>query len=112
MMGLAGTVSYVSELVMFFFVFKILEKTGCLLFMALGFFGYSIRFVVFAVMENPWIVMPFEVLQGKRAVICDFQQFDILTSKDSVEPLQPPIKLRNSKWCSVSSLTSTKYSCD
>ena len=24
---------------------------------------------------------------------------------DSDEPLQPPLKLRNSKWCSVSSLT-------
>ena len=74
-MGLAGTVSYMSELVMFFFVFKILEKTGCLLFMALGFFGYSIRFVVFAVMENPWIVMPFEVLQGKRVNSIFYNQF-------------------------------------
>ena len=36
---------------------------------------------------------------------CDFQQFDILTSVDSDEPLQPPFKLINSKWCSVSSLT-------
>ena len=26
-----------------------------------------------------------------------FQQFDILTSVDSDEPLQPPFKLRNSK---------------
>ena len=37
------------------------------------------------------------------AVTCGFQQFDILTSVDSEEPLQPPFKLRNSKWCSVSS---------
>ena len=28
-----------------------------------------------------------------------FQHFDILTSVDSDEPLQPPFKLRNSKWC-------------
>ena len=26
-----------------------------------------------------------------------FQQFDILTSVDSYEPVQPPLKLRNSK---------------
>ena len=42
----------------------------------------------------------------------DFQQFDILTSVDSDEPLQPPFKLRNSKWCSLSSLTIIEYSSD
>ena len=35
-----------------------------------------------------------------------------LTSVDSDEPLQPPFKLRNSKWCSVSSLTTIEYSSD
>ena len=38
------------------------------------------------------------------AATCDFQQCGILTSVDSDEPVQPPFKLRNSKWCSVSSL--------
>ena len=42
----------------------------------------------------------------ERAVICDFQQCDILTSVDSDEPVQPPFKLRHFKWCSVSSLIS------
>ena len=36
----------------------------------------------------------------------DFQQCGTLTSVDSDEPLQPLFKLRNSKWCSVSSLIS------
>ena len=44
------------------------------------------------------------------AVACDFQQCGILTSVDSDEPMQPPFKLRNSKWCSVSSLTILEYS--
>ena len=44
--------------------------------------------------------------------LCDFQQFDILTSVDSDEPLLPSFKLRNSKWCSVSSLTIIEYSSD
>ena len=35
-----------------------------------------------------------------------------LTSVDSDGPLQPPVKLRNSKWCSVSSLTINEYSND
>ena len=39
----------------------------------------------------------------------DFQQCDILTCVDSDEPLQPPFKLRNSKWCSVHSFGFVKY---
>ena len=34
-----------------------------------------------------------------------FQKCGILTCVDSDEPMQPPFNLRNSKWCSVSSLT-------
>ena len=41
-----------------------------------------------------------------------FPTFDILTSVDSDEPLQPLFKLRNFKWCSVSSLTIIEYSSD
>ena len=41
-----------------------------------------------------------------------FNKFDILTSVDSDEPLQPPFNLRNAKWCSVSSLTIVEYSSD
>ena len=46
------------------------------------------------------------------AVTCDFQQCGILTSVDSYEPVQPPLKLRNSKLCSVGSLTIIEYSSD
>ena len=49
---------------------------------------------------------------GKWAVTFDFQQCGILTSVDSDEHVQPPFKFRNSKWCSVSSLTLIKYSSD
>ena len=35
-----------------------------------------------------------------------------LTCVDSDESLQPPFKLRNSKWCSVSSLTIIEYASD
>ena len=35
---------------------------------------------------------------------CDFQQCRILTSVDSDKPVQPPFKLWNSKWCTVSSI--------
>ena len=46
------------------------------------------------------------------AVACDFKQCDILTSVDSNEPVLHPLKRRNSKWCSVSSLTVLEYSSD
>ena len=47
-----------------------------------------------------------------KAVTCDFQQCGILTSVDSYETVQFPFKLRNSKCCSVSSLTVIDYSSD
>ena len=48
----------------------------------------------------------------KWATTCDFQQCGILTNVDLDEPVQPPYKLRNSKWCAVSSLTLMEYSND
>ena len=44
-----------------------------------------------------------------RAVTCDFQQCGILTRVDSDKPLKTPLKLRNTKRCSVSSLTIIEY---
>ena len=49
---------------------------------------------------------------AKWASAWDFQQCGILTCLDSDEPLQPPVKLKNSKWCSVNSLTIIEYSSD
>ena len=46
------------------------------------------------------------------ATAWDFQQFNILTSVNSDEPVQPPFKLRSSKACLVSSLTLIEYSRD
>ena len=42
---------------------------------------------------------------SKWAAAGDFQQCGILTIVDSDEPVMPLFKVRNSKWCSVSSLT-------
>ena len=44
------------------------------------------------------------------AVTCDFQQCGIFTSVDSDEPVKFPLKLTNSKLCSVSSLAVIEYS--
>ena len=53
-----------------------------------------------------------EYIIKKIAMTCNFQQCGILTGVDSDEPLQPPFMLRNSKWCSASSLTIIEYSSD
>ena len=53
-----------------------------------------------------------EYIIKKIAMTCNFKQCGILTGVDSDEPLQPPFMLRNSKWCSVSSLTIIEYSSD
>ena len=46
------------------------------------------------------------------AATCNFQQCGILTWIDSGEPVQPPVKLRNSKPRSIRSLTFIEYSSD
>ena len=52
------------------------------------------------------------VIINNWATTCDFQPYDILTSVDSDEIVQPPFKLRNSKWCSARSLIVIEYSSD
>ena len=47
----------------------------------------------------------FKLIQDNWATTWDFQQCGILTTEDSDKPVQPPFKLRNSKWCLASSLT-------
>ena len=47
---------------------------------------------------------------NKWAATRDFQQYGILTSEDSDEPVQPPFILRNTKWSSDNSLIFTGYS--
>ena len=46
------------------------------------------------------------------AATCDFQQCGILTCVESDEHVQPPFKLRNSKWCSASSSIFIEFSSD
>ena len=62
--------------------------------------------------ECRWIFKEANVLLNYWAATCDIHQCGILASVDSDEPVQPPIRLRNSKWCLVSSLTLLEYSSD
>ena len=66
----------------------------------------------------PCLVMPIclniynKYCEIKWATTCDFQQCGILSSVDSDEYVQPPFEFRNSKCCSVSSLTVIVFSSD
>ena len=60
--------------------------------------------------KNTYVIIQVHSTDWIWAAAWDFQQFDIWTSVGSDEHLQPPFKLRNSKWCSVSSLTIIDYS--
>ena len=55
-------------------------------------------------------VQKFHVLVYDGATTRDFQQFGIMTSVDSDEPVQSPVRLRNSKLRSFSSFTVIEYS--
>ncbi|KAK3105063.1 hypothetical protein FSP39_016477 [Pinctada imbricata] len=64
LIGIGSVIESVSETVMFFVIFLIFKRISYATFMALGILGYIARFVVFAVIDNPWWVLPVEVLQG------------------------------------------------
>ena len=70
-----------------------------------GFSCCSSNVLLHALLSGLWSLMIW-------AVTCEFQQFNILTSVDSEEHVQPRFKLRNSKWCSVSSLTFIEFASD
>ena len=57
-------------------------------------------------------VIQSDVARVAKTSVLECPQCGVLTSKDSDEPVQPPFQLRNSKWCSFSSLTAIEYSSD
>ena len=64
-MGVSGIVVCLTEFVMFFLVGKVIKLIGHIGIMYAGLVGYSVRFCIYAVITNPWWVLPAEVLQGK-----------------------------------------------
>ena len=67
---------------------------------------------IMLIMLNKRLVLKVYLHCYNWATTCDFQQCGIMTSGDSDEPVQPPFRRRNSKWCLVSSLTIMEYSSD
>ena len=46
-------------------VHYVIRAIGHMGIMYLGLMGYALRFAGYAVITNPWMAVPFEVLQGK-----------------------------------------------
>lgn len=64
-MGLAlGIESFVGELPFFFFAGKIIGKLGHVNTINLTLFSFSIRYLLYSVIYDPWLVLPVELLQG------------------------------------------------
>ena len=72
----------------------------------------SVQLILILHISSSRVTLVWKPSLGIWAVACDFQQCGVLTSVDSDKPVQPHFKLRNSKWCSVSSLTLIEYASD
>lgn len=55
---------FCGELPFFFFSGWIIKKIGHINAMSLVLFGFGIRFILYSILEDPWYVLPIELLNG------------------------------------------------
>ena len=65
LMGIDSVVTCAVEFIAFFLVGPLLRLLGHMGVMYIGLLGYAIRFCVYAVISNPWWVLPADILQGE-----------------------------------------------
>jgi hypothetical protein len=64
-MGIDSVVTCAAEFIAFLVVGPLLRLMGHMGVMYMGLVGYGIRFCVYAVINDPWLVLPADILQGK-----------------------------------------------
>eukprot|EP00667_Euglena_gracilis_P007560 EG_transcript_7633 len=64
LLGLTITFTVLSEIPLFFFTSKLLEKIGVLGMLTIAVGAYALRFVGFCLLSNPWYVLIVEPLHG------------------------------------------------
>lgn len=64
LMGIDGLVMCVFEFTAFFFVEHVIKLVGHMGIMYIGLIGYSIRYIIYASVTNPWYILPAEAMQG------------------------------------------------
>lgn len=62
--GLASVINHVSEIFAYFFSFRLITKIGHVKVLCLGLMGNVVRFLYISYITNPWMVLPFELMQG------------------------------------------------
>ncbi|XP_061398696.1 major facilitator superfamily domain-containing protein 6 [Musca vetustissima] len=62
--GVASVINHVSEIFAYFFSFRLITQIGHVKVLCLGLMGNVIRFLYISYISNPWMVLPFELMQG------------------------------------------------
>lgn len=63
--GLASVINHISEIGAYFFSIELIKKFGHTRVLCVGLACNSARFIYVAWLDNPWWVLPFELIQGK-----------------------------------------------
>jgi hypothetical protein len=69
--GLASIVNHISEVIAYFYSFQLINKHGHIKVLYLGLFGNFLRFLCFSLIPSAWLVLPIELMQGKRSRCLD-----------------------------------------
>ncbi|KAF2359440.1 Major facilitator superfamily associated domain [Trinorchestia longiramus] len=62
--GIASILNHISEIGAYFLSFQLIAKVGHVKVLCIGLAGNVLRFLYISYMENPWLVIPFELIQG------------------------------------------------
>uniref|UniRef100_A0A1I7UUU3 MFS_1_like domain-containing protein n=1 Tax=Caenorhabditis tropicalis TaxID=1561998 RepID=A0A1I7UUU3_9PELO len=62
--GILSVVNHASEIITYFYTFKIINKYGHVRVMYLCLAVNFFRFMALSILDNPWMVLPLQVLQG------------------------------------------------
>lgn len=63
--GVASVVNHVSEIVAYFFSFKLINKVGHMRVLYIGLAANCARFLYVSWLKEPWWILPFEFIQGE-----------------------------------------------
>ena len=66
--GIASVINHISEMGAYFYSFKIISQYGHVKVLMVGLLGNVIRFIYISFITWPWLVLPFEFLQGEFKV--------------------------------------------
>ncbi|XP_039954018.1 major facilitator superfamily domain-containing protein 6 [Bactrocera tryoni] len=62
--GVASVINHVSEIFAYFYSFRFITQIGHIKVLCLGLIGNVLRFLYISYATNPWMVLPFELMQG------------------------------------------------